>query len=95
MMGPGGRPFSKGVMFFFTTCYRLFSGRDPNYSNHLPGPPKECVLEVLSYIKPTKKHPFGGAGVFPVYFRISHGSVLSFAAELPHLPGGSNGADRL
>ena len=27
-----------------------------------PGPPKECFLEVFCYIKPTKKHSFGGPG---------------------------------
>ena len=29
----------------------------------LPGPPKVCFLEVFSYIKPTKKHTFGGPGI--------------------------------
>ena len=29
----------------------------------LPGPPKVCFLEVFCYIKPTKKHSFGGLGM--------------------------------
>ena len=27
-----------------------------------PGPPKECFLEVFSYLRATKAHSFGGLG---------------------------------
>ena len=30
----------------------------------IPRPPKVCFLEVFSYLKPTKKHTFGGPGSF-------------------------------
>ena len=37
-------------------------GEGKKSTNNLPGPPKVCFLEVFCYIKPTKKHSFGGLG---------------------------------
>ena len=47
-----------------------------SFCGFLPGPPKVCFLEVFRYLKPTKKHSFGGPG------RLLHFVLLAFSASM-------------
>ena len=35
----------------------------------LPRPPKVCFMKVFRYIKPTKRHSFGGPGRFSTFLK--------------------------